>query len=164
MIMFFHILRLMILKRYAVIHAVEESVFMAMVLGFVFRTPFIYDMDSSLVTQMVDKFPTLSFMEKPLRWIESLPIRRAKAVVPVCDSLENIALQYRSEGVFPLKDISLLDKSCHFDSDSDTDNFHDIGDPDSPVLLYVGNLEPYQGIDLLLDSFQLTIHDNSKLK
>jgi len=163
-LMFFHMLRLLLRNRYSVIHAVEESVFLAMVLGVIFRTPFIYDMDSSLVTQMTDKFPSLSALEKPLRWIESLPILRARAVVPVCDALMNLALQHRSNGVYLLKDISLLDKSCTLNSMTEIDNLTEIGDPNSGILLYVGNMEPYQGIDLLLESFALAVRKKGSLK
>lgn len=162
--MFFHMVRLLVRKRYLVIHAVEESAFMAMVLGFVFRTPFIYDMDSSLATQIIDKFTSLSVIEKPLRWLESLPIRWACAVVPVCDALMNLALRYRSEGVYLLKDISLLDKSCSLSSVPEVDNLSEIGDPSSDILLYVGNMEPYQGIDLLLESFALAVSKKEDLK
>ncbi|MGI9284753.1 MAG: glycosyltransferase family 4 protein [Pseudomonadales bacterium] len=163
-VMFFHMVRLLAGKRYRVIHAVEESAFIAMVLGFVFRTPFIYDMDSSLATQMIDKYPSLSTIEKPLRWIESLPIRRACAVIPVCDALKNLALRYRSDDLYLLKDISLLDKSCSLGSTPAVDNLREIGDPSSDILLYIGNMEPYQGIDLLLESFALAVDGKADLK
>ena len=44
--MFFKGLALVRRTRPQVIHAVEESVFMAMIYGIFFKTPFVYDMDS----------------------------------------------------------------------------------------------------------------------
>ena len=47
-------------KKYNLVHAVEESVFMALLLKLLFQIPYLYDMDSSLAQQMVEKYPFLS--------------------------------------------------------------------------------------------------------
>src|SRR5688572_23225470 len=38
-------------KRFDLIHAVEESVFMALALKWIYKIPYVYDMDSSLAQQ-----------------------------------------------------------------------------------------------------------------
>jgi glycosyltransferase involved in cell wall biosynthesis len=69
----------------------------------------------------------------------------------MCDELAKRALKYRRDGVFVLKDISLVDSAK-----DRVFNLRDIGlseDDDPKVVMYIGNLENYQGIDLLLESF-----------
>jgi hypothetical protein len=63
----FKCLSLLLRRRYDVVHAVEESVYMAMLLCPLFRTPYIYDMDSSMVTQLLDAKLWLKPVEKLLR-------------------------------------------------------------------------------------------------
>lgn len=137
-------------NRYDVIHAVEESAFIAMVLGFLFRVPYIYDMDSNMVTQLVSKWRWLRPWKRPLDWVASLPIRASAAVVPVCDTLAEQAGKYRQDSIYTLKDISLIADT------TDNTNIANIRSEyaiKGAVLMYIGNLEKYQGIDLMLQGF-----------
>jgi len=52
--------RMRLRKRYDVVHAVEESVFIAMLLRLFFRTPYVFDMDSSMPGQITEKIRFLS--------------------------------------------------------------------------------------------------------
>ncbi len=138
--------------QYDIIHAVEESVFMAWILKPIFGVPFIYDMDSSLSLQLIEKFPALSFLEPILQFFERAAIRSSVAVVPVCDALAVIAEAQGSRMTHILRDISLLDDSR--EPDDPTNIREKLALSQETVLaLYVGNLEKYQGIDLLLDGF-----------
>ena len=47
-------------KRYHLIHAVEESAFMALLVKKILKIPYVYDMDSSLAQQMIER--TLCFI------------------------------------------------------------------------------------------------------
>jgi glycosyltransferase involved in cell wall biosynthesis len=153
--------RLLHANRYDLIHAVEEASFIAMLLGAYFRVPYVFDMDSSMTTQIVDRFRWLRPIGGLLHWLESLPMRRALAVVPMCEDLAVNARQYCKGMVHVLKDVSLIDDSSPADS---TDLRAELG-VDGPILMYVGNLEKYQGIDLLLESFSrvLTTHQDTQL-
>ncbi|CAN5307624.1 glycosyltransferase family 4 protein [soil metagenome] len=138
--------------RYDLVYAVEESVFMAVALKRLFGLPFVYDMDSSLAQQMTERFPLLRRGRAALAAAESLAIRESTAVLAVCRSLEELALEQAPRKIVRrAEDASLLG-----------------GDPGDgerlrntvgagPLAMYVGNLEPYQGIDLLLDGFVHTI-------
>ena len=165
---FFKFLTLLIRNRYDVVHAVEESAFMAMLVCPIFRTPFIYDMDSSMATQVIDKFRFVRKAEALLRALESLPARAAKVVVPCCDALERDVSTYRDPRKKPtvvLKDISLLDKSSSIPS-SGINLKERIGESPETcgrILMYIGNLESYQGIDLLLEGFTKATHTSERL-
>ncbi len=58
-VMFVSCLRMVRRERYDLIHAVEESAFIAAAAGAVSGVPYIYDMDSSLAEQMVEAYPRL---------------------------------------------------------------------------------------------------------
>lgn len=136
-------------NRYDMIHAVEEASFIAMLLSRFFRVPYVFDMDSSMAAQMLDRFSWLRPFGGLLRWLETLPMRRAIAVVPMCEDLAIRARQYCPGIVRVLKDVSLLTDTAEISAEDLRSELNIHG----PMLMYVGNLEEYQGIDLLLDSF-----------
>lgn len=133
-------------NRYDLVHAVEESAFMALAARWLFGTPYIYDMDSGLARQMTDKFPILRKVRRLLDACESLAVRGALGTLAVCKSLEDQARAFHPGGlVARIEDVSLL-----ADSEDEAEDVPQGG----PVIMYVGNLETYQGIDLLVDAFR----------
>lgn len=149
--LFFKAVRLQRIHSFSVIHAVEESAFIAIVLKWIFGTPYVYDMDSSLVIQIVDKLTFLRPLKPVLEFFEKGAVRKSVGVVVVCKALEEIVQAYDPDKyVVRLEDISMLKESL--DVDESLRQRYSIS---GPIMLYVGNLEGYQGIDLLLESFQL---------
>lgn len=106
--MFFQALRLVLTREYQFVHAVEESVFIALFIKAVFGIPYLYDMDSSLAQQMVEKYPQLEIVSKFFGFLEGLAIRHAEVVIPVCDRLAEDIQQYHPRKVVILPDISLV--------------------------------------------------------
>ncbi|MBL4711198.1 MAG: glycosyltransferase, partial [Gammaproteobacteria bacterium] len=152
-LIFFKFISLMSKNKYKAVHAVEESSFMATLVCPIFKTPFIYDMDSSMATQIIDKIHFLKPFEKLLRLMESIPMRRAKIVIPVCQALADEAGKYRSHGIHVLKDVSLANTtSASSDSIVNIRSKYDIA---GKIFMYIGNLESYQGIDLMLEAFAI---------
>ena len=144
-------LRLARRGRYDVVHAVEESVFMAMLIRLVYRVPYVFDMDSSMPCQLIEKYPVLAPLGPALRFFEGRAIHRALAVVPVCDALADIARRHAPRKVCLLRDVSLLAPGPA--PGAAPDGAPPLPEAERPCLLYIGNLERYQGIDLLLDAF-----------
>ncbi len=142
-------------RRYDVIHAVEEAAFLATVLGRVFDIPFVYDMDSSLPEQISDRLPLPDPMIRLMETFEAAAIRSSSGVVAVCQALvDRVGAVDPAKPVVLLQDISLLEKSPPEDVDRVTDLRKELA-IDGALLLYVGNLEPYQGIDLMVESFAI---------
>jgi glycosyltransferase involved in cell wall biosynthesis len=138
-------------SRYDLIHAVEESVFIAWIAKRLFGIPYVYDMDSSLAQQLTERWwwckPALSL----LRFMEGVAIRGSIAVAPMCEALKTLAIENGSSSTVVLRDVSLLtDESGAILDRSEVFGLN-IGQNER-VVLYVGNLEPYQGIDLLLEA------------
>ena len=141
-------------NQYDLIHAVEESVFMAMRLSKKFGVPYVYDMDSSLPVQLMDKAPFLRPFKSWLQWFEKSAAQKSVGVVAVCQDLVDITAAYAPEKtIVCLEDIDLQE---YKEGDEDLRKRFNL---QSPLLLYVGNLESYQGIDLLLDSFIFLAQD-----
>ncbi|WP_342348060.1 glycosyltransferase family 4 protein [uncultured Nitrospira sp.] len=140
-------------KRYHLIHAVEESAFMALVVHWIARIPYLYDMDSSLAQQMIEKYPGLDCLAKAFMLCERRVVQSASVVLPVCEALAKRIEPYHPSKVMLLEDIPLLGEST-----SPLKLNRDLDVPGIRIL-YVGNLETYQGIDLLLDSFALALKE-----
>lgn len=136
--------------RYAYVHAVEESAFIGLLLKVFFRLPYIYDMDSSIAQQMVEKYPQLGGLSALLEKAEGLALRHAEVALPVCDQLRDHAQRYQPKTVV-LYDVPLLGSTEGVTPEDIRRGLP----PDAVVVMYVGNLEKYQGIDLLVESFAL---------
>jgi len=160
MLMLVRAIGLALTNRYTLVHAVEESSFIALVLRGLFRIPYVSDMDSRLTTQLTDRFGWLKPFDKLLWKVESLPTRFASGVVAMCDSLRNEVLKVRAGNVFVVKDVSLLD--YYGDSElSPPSELADIRKQHQHLLMYIGNLESYQGIKLMLSAFALLQNNSS---
>lgn len=141
--------RLMRAHDYDVVHAVEEAAFIARALCARRGTPFVYDMDSSMSDQLVDAKPWLWPMRRILRATERTSMRAAAAVVPMCEALAEVARHAGAHHVHVLKDVSLTGRV----EEPAVESLKDTLGMEGPIVMYIGNLERYQGVDLLLDSF-----------
>lgn len=139
-----------------VIHATEESVFLAQALRKILRVPFVYDMDSSMSDQIVDRFPSVQPFRSWMERLEGSAVRAAHTVVPMCDALAQSAQRFGARNILVLRDVSLLGSENGDEKEpiSVLRLREDERLRDGKIVLYVGNLEPYQGIDLLLEAFQ----------
>lgn len=138
-------------RRYDVVHAVEESAFMAACLCPRRGIPFVFDMDSSIPEQIADKCRPARCLLPFMRAVERFAVRRARIVVPMCEALATTARGLGAREVRVLSDISMLE--LHGDTPSRVSL--DLPPFRGATFMYIGNLEPYQGIDLLLRSFAL---------
>ncbi len=148
--------------RYDVLHAVEEAVFLSLLVRAV-RGPrrsvggslesvgcrVVYDMDSSLPEQLLGKYRSLQRLDGLLRRLERLAIARSDLVLAVCEDLAVRVRGYATTTpVDVLEDVSLL-------GDGATGVVEDLRrdlPENGALVMYVGNLEHYQGVDLLLEA------------
>ena len=103
--------RLVRKNHYDLIFAVEESVFLALAWKWIFKIPYVYDMDSSLAQQLIERYPVLRPFTFLFRFCESVAVRNAIGVAPVCEALTAIILTYKPKKVVVLQDISVLTDS-----------------------------------------------------
>jgi glycosyltransferase involved in cell wall biosynthesis len=135
---------------YDVIHAVEEAIFpAALIKAFMPKPKLIYDMDSSLSDQLTDKWRLLKPLRPLFETLERQAVSRSSATLAVCESLAAKVRPWAgAERVTVLPDIPANGSA----SEAAADSLRDFAGHDATVGLYVGNLERYQGIDLLFDS------------
>jgi glycosyltransferase involved in cell wall biosynthesis len=153
--------RLVRRDRYHLIHAGEEAVFIALLFKFLYGIPYAYDLDSSIAQQTVEGKRYLRPLSPLFRYLETFAIRRSAITFPVCNALAELCEQCGSRKTVTLHDISQLE-----DPDRGQTGWlkESLGlRTGSIVILYSGNLEAYQGIDLLLRSFRLAAARNERL-
>jgi glycerol-3-phosphate dehydrogenase/glycosyltransferase involved in cell wall biosynthesis len=155
--MFFAAWRQLSTGDFDLVHAVEEAGFIAWLLKKRFGTPFIYDMDSLLSEQVCAALPWLRPLKGLMRWLESKVVREACAVAPMCDEIAFFARAHRNRGIHLIKDVALFDEL----SNTPTEDLRTRLEVPGMMILYVGNLENYQGIDLLLEACQQAFASNT---
>jgi len=107
--MLFQAFSLVTKRKYHLIHAVEEAVFIALLIKFFFNIPYVYDMDSSLPQQLIEKCPYLSIVLTLINFFEGLAVKNAKVTVPVCLTLANdVRVKYGSTKIVLLPDVTLV--------------------------------------------------------
>jgi len=144
---------------YQYVHAVEESVFIAEIIKNIYGIPYVYDMDSSMPEQIVEKRRFLSFLLPLLRWFETKAIRRASVVVPVCDALARVAERSEGKSILILRDPPAFSITSKTNSAEKKKQLGLAG----TCFMYIGNLEVYQGIDLLLNSIAMAVKKGAKI-
>jgi glycosyltransferase involved in cell wall biosynthesis len=141
-------IRLLFTRRYDVVHAVEEAVFLAAAFNLLSRRRLVYDMDSWMSQQLTDKWRALQPLRPLLVGIERLSVRRATVVLPVCEDLAQVVRGWVDpQRVVLLPDVPMGDA----EPGGVQESLRAIVGPEALIALYVGNLERYQGIDLMLD-------------
>jgi glycosyltransferase involved in cell wall biosynthesis len=148
----FKAIRMLLGKRYDVIHSHEEASFFSMFLAWIFRTRHLYDMHSVLSKQLTNfSFGNKSIFVKVFEFLERMVLKTCHAVITVGPDLEryvksvgenirvvmieNIALHaYQSpvqpEAVEELKNQLILEGRL--------------------PIVYTGTYERYQGLDMAL--------------
>lgn len=152
--LFFKALRMCIENHYDVIHAVEESVFFGAVLKGIFHIPMIYDMDSSMSEQLAQgKLFNNYFFLKIIHFLEKWAIKNSTLVLTVCSSLTEIVFyDFPQKKVFQLEDIPMNDEKQNVSQKEVLALKKRLGLSGELIILYTGNFESYQGIDLLIRS------------
>ena len=149
LILFFKMIAMLKKNQYDLIHAVEESATLAMLCKPFSKVPYIYDMDSVITEQLLEKSAKFKLVVPLVRFFEGRTINNSQAAVAVCQAIADYAKKHKSDNIYLLKDISLISNEK---SDNQIDNLRDFVEPEQKIGLYIGNLETYQGIDLLIDS------------
>lgn len=130
--------------RYDVVHCVEESAYVIPWFRWIKRFLFVFDMDSDIRSQLeysrrIANKSVLTFV----KMMEGFAISRADAVVTIGPLFTGaIKALFPGKPVFQIEDISV-----------DDDIPQAAGHTAGRTILYTGNFESYQGIDILLDGF-----------
>ena len=158
---------ILIRRRYDVVHAHEEAIFWCQFLKPFFNFKLVYDMHSSLPQQLTNfEYTDSKLIIGVFRWLERYALRHSDAVVTICEALADHAELEMGESERHLlienslfEEVRLAgkdDRSLSEDSAGAAIQDLPVG---RPLVLYAGTFEPYQGIDLLLQSFAIAVRE-----
>lgn len=139
--------------RYDVIQGFEEGAWIAAALGRMFRIHCVYDMDSDMEEQAGSSPRWIFRRLAPLVGrIDRWALRAASAVLTVCESLTQRARQ-----TAPEKPIFQIEDMPNVPARDDREAAHEAlrtewNLPPGALVVYTGNLEAYQGVDLLVQA------------
>jgi glycosyltransferase involved in cell wall biosynthesis len=145
----------MAVGRFDVVHAVEEAAHAAAPVARLLGLPLVVDVDSSIPAQMRESgFATRG----PLLWaaeaLEGHALRHSAAVVTVCASLtDGVRARAPQARVFQVEDPPLV--AAPASAAAVAALRASLGLDDRPVVLYSGNFERYQGVELMVDAAAL---------
>ena len=139
--------------RYDAVHSHEEGAAIGLVLAGMLGVPHLYDMHSSLPQQLSNFTFSNS---RALRWVfevfERQAVRRSRVVIVICAELER---QVRA--IAPQAEPVLIENApgageVSHDGGRDAVRAEFGLGPHTPLVLYTGTFEAYQGLDLLFDA------------
>ena len=147
-------IRRVLSSRYDAVHSHEEGGLIGAVLAAFVGLPHLYDMHSSLPQQLTNfAFSRSRIVRRLFLSIERFMIRRSRVVIVICPSLEDTV-----RAIEPHAQTVLIENAPGSAEDrampaQALEVRRALGlDPATPMVLYTGTFEAYQGLDLLFDA------------
>ncbi|EKD37785.1 MAG: Glycosyl transferase, group 1 family protein [uncultured bacterium] len=154
-------IRLLLKNHYEVVHAHEEAVFFCRFLKPVFRFKLIYDMHSSLPQQLTNfQFTTSRLLIGIFKMLEDSCLKKADAIITICPDLADYVnrLLNNPDKHFLIEN-SIFDPIQLAGEQAGAGVGSEPQDVNLPAnvhsIVYAGTLEPYQGIDILIEAFRI---------
>ena len=138
-------------ERYDAVHSHEEGGFIGVLLAAVMRVPHLYDMHSSLPQQLSNfAFSRSRLVRAAFSALERFMIRRSRVVIVICPALEETVREIDPQARVVLIENAPGSAEEHATPDQGAHVRNRFGfQADTPVVLYTGTFEKYQGLDLL---------------
>jgi glycosyltransferase involved in cell wall biosynthesis len=151
------VIRRAVAERYDAIHSHEEGGVIGAALAALLRVPHLYDMHSSLPQQLSNfAFSGSRAITRVFLAIERFMIRRSRVVIVICPALEETV-----KAVEPEARTVLIENAPGSGEDIPTAEQasmvrQQLGVADrTPIVLYTGTFEAYQGLDMLFDAMAI---------
>jgi glycosyltransferase involved in cell wall biosynthesis len=152
-LLFFKAFSQLMRKRYDLIFSHEEAALLGVLLSKAWNLPHIYDMHSSLPQQLENfDFSKSRSMKSLFNWLERFILRNSHSVIVICKDLYNQIKRagYERKGV-------LLENFLDFEpvslsEEEVMEKRSKICSIEDKIVLYTGNFQAYQGIELLLEA------------
>ena len=159
--------RMLLSDRYDLLHTHEEASVFGSVLAKIFKIRHMYDFHSSIPEALGNfGYGRFSLLIKLFEWIERRVIQGSDAIIAISPALadyirkidkivpiEVIENSIEEVDISSIKDESLKTFKCEY-SLLDREK----------IVLYVGTFEPYQGLELIIDSVELVIKRFKEVK
>ncbi|HJZ76783.1 MAG TPA: glycosyltransferase family 4 protein [Vicinamibacterales bacterium] len=141
-------------ERYDAIHSHEEGGLIGAVLAVLLRVPHLYDMHSSLPQQLTNfAFSRSRLITRAFHAIERFMIRRSRVVIVICPSLEDTVRSIEPQARTVLIENAPGSAEEPARPEQAAAVRRSLGVTETtPIVLYTGTFEAYQGLDLLFDA------------
>ena len=151
--LFLTVVSLLLRRRYVAVHAIEEAVFLTLPFTFL-GVRMIYDLDSLISHQL--EYSGVIRGSIPLgivRYFERLGLRRSCCAITVCESLTTVVRETSPRTkIFQIEDTPLEESRRAARPERVAELREELSLDGRPIAVYTGNLESYQGVDLLLEA------------
>jgi glycosyltransferase involved in cell wall biosynthesis len=147
-------------ERYDVVHSHEEGSVIGVVLAGILGVPHLYDMHSSLPQQLSNfAFSRSRMLTRAFSAMERFVIRRSKVVIVICPHLEEVVRGIESRVPAVLIENSPGSGDTPVAGSGARIRSELYLTADTPMILYTGTFEHYQGLDLLFAAARDVIRD-----
>jgi glycosyltransferase involved in cell wall biosynthesis len=144
--------------RYDAVHSHEEGAAIGLVLAALLGVPHLYDMHSSLPQQLANfKFSQSRILRWGFEVFERLAVRRSRVVIVICAELERQVREIAPDATPVLIENAPGAGQVSHEGGRDAVRAEFGLGPTTPLVLYTGTFEAYQGLDLLFDAAR-TVH------
>ena len=147
--------------RYDAIHSHEEGGLIGALLAMILRVPHLYDMHSSLPQQLTNfSFSRSRVVQRVFLAIERFMIRRSRVVIVICPALQDTVREIEPSAHSVLIENAPGSGEERATPDQAVALRQTLGlNASTPVVLYTGTFEAYQGLDLLFEAMALVHRD-----
>jgi len=150
---FFRAIRMLLTKRYDVIHSHEEAAFFSMFLARIFRTRHLYDMHSVLSKQLTNfSFGNRPIFVKLFEFLERMVLTTCQAVVTVGPDLEHYVKSVgKNIRVVMIENIALHAYQTPIPPEAVEEMKQKLNLEGRLPIVYTGTYERYQGLNMALE-------------
>jgi glycosyltransferase involved in cell wall biosynthesis len=139
--------------RYDAVHSHEEGAAIGLILAAILGVPHLYDMHSSLPQQLVNfKFSRSRVLRWAFEVFERQAVRRSRVVIVICAELERQVREIAPQAAPVLIENAPGAGEVSRDGGREAVRAEFGIGPTTPLVLYTGTFEAYQGLDLLFDA------------
>jgi glycosyltransferase involved in cell wall biosynthesis len=151
LLLFLNLIFRLMRRRYDALYAHEEGAFLARIVGGIFRTPYVYDMHSSLPRQIREwGFSSRQWVVDLFTWVEKVSVGGARVIVAISPAVEQVARSVR-------KDAPVVVIVNHYETPPGSDCLsgaaararHGI-EPQAKLVVYTGSFVALQALDMLI--------------
>jgi glycosyltransferase involved in cell wall biosynthesis len=143
---------------YDFVHSHEEAGVWGLMLSRIFGIPHIYDMHSSLPQQLQNfEFSNSRILISLFQSLERWVLKYSSCIITICPDLYN-----HVKALFPEKGSVLIENVLDYgiifgDKDISNNIIKTLNLNGKQVAVYTGTFEPYQGLNLLIESVEMVV-------
>jgi glycosyltransferase involved in cell wall biosynthesis len=165
LLLFLKTVQMLIMNRYDLLHTHEEASYFSIFLSKLFNIPHLYDMHSSLPKQLkISKFRKYKPIIYLFQWLEKVVLLHSDAIIAIASELQDYIHNINPKAtVTTIENLALPDLYSSDKQLSRAELIKSLNIEDKIPIVYTGNFEAYQGIDLLIDSAEIVCSENDKV-